>query len=121
MDPERLDLSELGLAADRWRMQRLIVRIRELARPELERRAARAGVLGMLGWWARPMLSAAAVLTVISGMALAATHRQLSNPVAGPAGVVEALNVAAPVASWINEERQPQRSDLVQALEGGVR
>lgn len=117
MDDERLDLTALDPTMDEERWERMIEGILFRARPELARRAARAGVLGILGDWMWPALSAAALAAVVSGAVLAqAGSRMEGTVVAG--GIVPALGVAEPVSAWLDEERGPQVSDLIFALEG---
>jgi anti-sigma-K factor RskA len=116
MDSERLDLSPLDPAADRLRWERSVRAILMRAQPELDRRAARTGVLGMLGHWAWPTLSAAAIAAVVSGAALALVRTE--QPPSFIGGVVQALNLAEPVAAWLDEDRPPRTSDLVLLIEG---
>lgn len=118
MDGDRLDLTALDPTADRARSERLVARIMERAAPELRRRAARDGLFGALADWAWPALSAAAVLAVISGAALALTRQQVSAD-DGIMTVVEALQLAEPMSLWISENRTPTTSDLIFALDGG--
>lgn len=117
MDSERLDLTPLDPMMDEQRWERMVDGILQRARPELARRAARAGLLGVLGDWMWPAMSAAALAAVISGAVLAQVGSRVeSGAVAG--GVVSALDLADPVSVWLDEERGPQVSDLIVALEG---
>lgn len=118
---ERLDLSALQDGNDeRW--NRLVGGIMRRAAPELTRRAARAGVLGMLGNWMWPALSAAAVAALVSGAVLAGTRGQAEDPAGALlGGIVPALELAEPVAAWLDEERTPQVHDVVFVLEGDAR
>jgi hypothetical protein len=121
MDPERLNLSVLDPAADAERWERVINKITDHAMPELARRAAARSPLLLLAGWARPMLSAAAVLAAISIAALTTASR-IPQPVAQQAGgMVEALQVPAPLATWLTEERGPTIDDLIVALDGDFR
>jgi len=118
MDADRLDLSALDPTADGERYEAMVSRIMERAAPELRRRAARESLFGALADWAWPALSAAAVLALLSGAALALTRQQVSaddNIVT----VLDAMELAEPVSRWIVEERTPTTSDLIFALEGG--
>lgn len=118
MDSERLDLTALDPTMSEERWERMIEGILARARPELVRRAARAGLLGVLGDWAWPALAAAALAAVVSGavLARAADGGDVGIPVGG---VVPALGVAEPVSVWLDEGRGPQVHDLIVALEGG--
>jgi hypothetical protein len=118
MEGDRLDLSSLDSKMTEERWERMVGSILLLARPELTRRAARAGVLGTLGEWLWPALSAAALAGLVSGAVL--TRQQAVGTDIADGGVVPAL-VAEPVSAWLDEERAPQVSDLVFALEGGTR
>ena len=119
---ERLDLSALQSEADEGRWERLVGGIMRRAAPELTRRAARAGVLGMLGNWVWPALSAAALAALVSGAVLAGA-RGGAEDAAGSliGGIVPALELAEPVAAWLDEGRTPQVHDVVLALEGDAR
>ena len=118
MDADRLDLTALDPTADGARFDGMVARIMERAAPELRRRSARDGLFGALADWAWPALSAAAVLAVISGAALALTRQQVSAD-DGIVTVVDALELAEPMSRWIVEQRTPTTSDLIFALEGG--
>ena len=114
MEPERVDLSPLDPSNDRLRYERLVRRIVEAAGPELARRAGEAGPLALLGAWARPALTAAAVIAALALGALAGTDRGGSPP---PTTVVDALGVPSPAADWLEEGREPTTADLVLAVE----
>ncbi|HEX6323491.1 MAG TPA: hypothetical protein VFZ36_07185 [Vicinamibacterales bacterium] len=117
MDGDRLDLTPLDPTMDEQRWERMIGGILMRARPELTRRAARAGLLGVLGDWLWPALSAAALAAVVSGAVLAqAGSRMEGTMLAG--GVVPALGLAEPVSVWLDEGGGPEVSDLIVALEG---
>lgn len=118
MEPDRLDLSPLGLAANRWEAR--LRSILAAASPELARRAALVSPLGLLGMWARPVLRIAAVLAVLAATVIIAQER--SGPVAAQAGgVTDALQIPAPVAEWITNDRGPTNGDLLIAMEGNER
>lgn len=118
MDGERLDLTPLDPTMNEERWERMVEGILLRARPELVRRAARAGLLGTLGDWMWPALAAAALAAVVSGAVLTRERTSIDS-FAG--GVVPALNVAEPVAAWLDEDRSPQVVDLIVALEGDFR
>lgn len=122
MDPERLNLSALDPAADPERWEYLIQSIAENAKPELARRAAvvRSPLL-LLAAWARPMLSAAATLAAISTLALATMSREQEGAALQVGGMIEELQVPAPLATWLTEERAPTVDDLILALDGESR
>lgn len=116
MEPERIDLSPLDPAQDQLAYERLIRRIVDAARPELRRRAASDGPLGLVAGWARPTLAAASIIVALAAAALMATDRP---DAAGTelSGVVDALGVPAPAAEWLEDGREPDAADLVLAME----
>lgn len=116
MSEDRLDLSPLDLARDPARFEALVATIAERAAAELDRRAGRGGVLGVLGHWAWPMLAAASIVAVLSGSALAFVH-----PKAPWVPVAQAIQVTEPQPTWLAEDRNADTSDLILALEGESR
>lgn len=116
MEPERMDLSALDPTRDELRYERLVRRIVDAAGPELARRAAAATPLAMLAGWARPTLTAAAVVAVLAGSALMSTERA-GAPAAAPDNVADALGLPAPASDWLIEGREPSADDLVLAME----
>lgn len=120
MEGERLDLSPLDAPLSDARRERMVEHILRRVRPELARRAARAGLLGTLGDWLWPAMAAAALAAVLSGAVLSRTMNGIDGA-AFAGGVVPALDVEDPVSAWLDEERSPQVSDLILALERGGR
>jgi anti-sigma-K factor RskA len=117
MEDDRLDLSALDPAADRLRWERLIRDVMRRAEPELTRRTTGTGVLGMLGNWAWPTLSAAAVAAIMSGAALALNRAQSEPVMVG--SLIEAFHLPEPVSTWLDEDRSPERADLVLLIQQG--
>lgn len=122
MHDDRLDLSPLDSLADPARMEALVAAIAAGAAPELARRAAGGGgLLAVLGTWAWPTLAAASLAAVLSAAALLSGRNgpagvQANGPaLTGP--VVTALQLADPVAAWLDGNRGPTTADLVLALE----
>lgn len=118
MNDDRLDLSPLDPAADALRWARLIRAINSRAAPELALRAAGGpGLLIEVGRWAWPALAAAALVGAISGAALRSATRP-GEPASLLSGtVIEAFDVASPVALWLAEGRSPTVADIVLAIE----
>ena len=114
MEPVRTDLSPLDPAVDQLGYERLIRRILAAAEPELARRAPDVGPLALVAGWARPTLTAAAIIAALALGALAATERHAAEPLDT---VVDALGVPAPAAQWLEYGREPSTSDLVLAME----
>ncbi|HEV8578976.1 MAG TPA: hypothetical protein VGX68_07810 [Thermoanaerobaculia bacterium] len=117
MDERPIDLTPLDPTLDGERWERRIAAIARLAAPELARRAASAASpeLVLLGWF-RPALSAAAVLALCAGGALAMFQGAEKAP--GPAAAVDALRLPAPVALWLDDQ-PPTVADLALAVQGG--
>lgn len=114
MDTGRIDLSPLDPAEDRLGYERLVRRIMDAAAPELTRRAQAAGPLALLATWARPALTAAALIAALALGFLTAIDRTAVEPTES---MVEALGVPAPAADWLEDGREPTTSDLVLAME----
>lgn len=121
MDRERLDLSALDPSADPEQWERLIGAITRRAAPELARRAVTHSPALLLVSWARPMLATAAAIATISAAALAMKARSPGQEVTIARGVIEALEIPAPAAEWLDEGRAPTVDDLILVLEGGSR
>jgi len=118
MEPERIDLSLLDLAANR--REGRVRAILAAARPELARRAEPGTPLGLLALWARPVLRIAAVLAILAA-AVIVTQERHTAVLAQAGGVAEALRIPAPVAEWIANDRGPTTGDLLIAMEGNER
>jgi hypothetical protein len=128
MEDELLDLRALDPAADPGRLETLAERIVAAALPELQRRAGARSPLAVIARWARPTLSTAASLAFISACGLALVRGRDSTgasegaPSVGAAeglraGLVQALSLPRPVSVWLAEDRAPDTSDLILALE----
>jgi hypothetical protein len=105
MDPERIDLSPLGLNdLCRARMARAV-----LARAQLG--GARTPLAELAGW-ARPTLAAAAVIAAVSLGALSwpRAHAAESNT---PLTIADALRIPEPAADLIVEQRPVSDDDLL--------
>jgi hypothetical protein len=117
MDERPIDLTPLDPTLDRERWERRIAAIAVLAAPELARRAAAAGSPAqvLVGWF-RPALSAAAVLALCAGVALAL----LQGPEGAPSSAVaaDALRLPAPVALWLADDQPPTVADVAFAVQG---
>lgn len=115
MNEPPIDLRPLDPTLDHERWERRIANITALAAPELARRATTAGPsLVLLGWF-RPALSAAAVLALCAGAALALL---LQSPATPEPAMTETLRLPAPVALWLGEEQPPSVADLASAMQG---
>ncbi|HEX6911625.1 MAG TPA: hypothetical protein VF142_14585 [Longimicrobium sp.] len=105
MDPDRIDLSPLGLDdLRRARMARAVMARAQLAGPRTP--------LAMLAGWARPTLAAAAVVAAVSVGALAwpsANAAQTSSPLT----IADALDIPEPAADLIAEQRAVSDDDLL--------
>lgn len=119
MEETRIDLTALDPRAhpDRW--DEMVRNVSRRAAPELERRRASGAGMLWLAHAARPILAAAAVLALLSGALFGLTHRPTES--AGASSIAEALGFPVPVAEWLADGRTPDDTDLLLALEGGVR
>jgi hypothetical protein len=106
MDPERIDLSPLGLDdLRRARMARAV-----MARAQLV--AAPRTPLAELAAWARPTLAAAAVIAAVSLGALAWPGTGAAERNA-PLTIADGLRIPEPAADLIVEERGVTEDDLL--------
>jgi len=116
MLPDRIDFSPLDPSADRLHWERLVASVMARAGAELSRRAAQRTPLVLLAWWAKPALSAAAVIAAIAIGTLVFTEREMAEP-ERMMGIADALEVPPPVDAWLVEERDPTMSDVIMALD----
>ena len=112
MMDDPLDLTPLDPSVDPVRWEALADAIRLRAAPELARRAEAGDVLGLIGYWARPMLAAAMVVVAVSLSALT-----MIRPQQPFGGLVEALLLEEPVASWLETSGPMTTSDVLLAIE----
>jgi anti-sigma-K factor RskA len=118
MEDRRLDLSPLAARGDA--LERLAEAILERAAPELRRRAAAAGLASALGAWRRPVLIAAAIVTVAAGTVLLLSERPAALVAVGITPMTEALRVPEPAVTWLEEGRSPNSADLLWSTEGSL-
>jgi hypothetical protein len=105
MDPERIDLSPLGLDdLRRARMARAVMARAQIATPRTP--------LGELAGWARPTLAAAAVIAAVSLGALAWPSAGAAERNA-PLTIADGLRIPEPAADLIVEERGVSEDDLL--------
>jgi hypothetical protein len=109
-DFDRIDFSPLDPAANPVRWEAMVGAIMARAALPVPR-----GPLMMVAAWSRPTLALAASIAALSLVALRSGTAEPQPALAG--GVVEALDVPAPVADWIDEERGPREGDLLVALD----
>lgn len=121
MDNRRLDLTPLDPFGDADRFERMVRSIVSRAAPELERRAALDSSLFMLlAAWSRPVLAAAAVLLALIGTTFSVVDRvgaSAANGVYG--GLIDLLDIPAPAADWLREEREPVLEELLLLAQEG--
>lgn len=116
MDPERIDLSPLGLNdLRRARMARAVLSRAQLGMPRTP--------LSELAGWARPTLAAAAVIAAVSLGALAwpsSPQRAATLTVADggtPLTIADGLRIPEPAADLIVEQRAVTEDDLLNSWE----
>lgn len=115
MENERVDLSALDLGMHPDRLDMLVGRIMEAAEPELQRRAATGDPFWMLQSWTRPVLAAAAAISMLA-LGLMGWQSSLS-AADGFGGVAEALDIGGPAYEWLMDERAPTDADMIAFLE----
>jgi len=115
MSDEPLDLSSIEL--DAARRERLVASIVARAEPELLRRRAARGVLGLVGMWRVPVIAASMLITALSLGALVLAERASEAPAAATVDLYDALELDQPVRRWLAEGRGPTTVDLVTVLE----
>jgi hypothetical protein len=106
MDPDRIDLSPLGL--DDLRRERM-------ARAVLSRAQPLRTPLAVLAGWARPTLAAAAVIAAVSVGALAWPAARGPEP--SPLTIADGLRIPEPAADLIAENRPVSEEDLLVSWE----
>ena len=105
MDPERIDLSPLGLNdLRRERMARAVLSRAQLGMVRTP--------LGVLAGWARPTLAAAAVIAALSLGALA-WPSQPGAEASSPLTIADGLRIPEPAADLIAEDREVTEEDLL--------
>ncbi len=105
MDPDRIDLSPLGLNdLRRARMARAVLARAQLAGPRTP--------LALLVGWARPTLAAAAVVAAVSlgSLAWPTAHAAQTG---SPLTIADALHIPEPAADLIAEQRPVSDDDLL--------
>jgi hypothetical protein len=106
MDPERIDLSPLGLDdLRRARMARAVLSRAQLATPRTP--------LAELAGWARPTLAAAAVIAAVSVGALAWRPTAIAAERNAPLTIADGLRIPEPAADLIVEQRGVTEDDLL--------
>lgn len=115
MSEEHIDFESVDPTADPARFDHLVRTITESAAGELERRRARATVVGQISSWRRPLLTAAAVTAIMSGAVLWQTReRQMGEIV--DSGVAAAIGVPTQLSRWVQDEGTPTPAQLLIAL-----
>ena len=105
MDPDRIDLSPLGLDdLRRARMARAVMARAQLGTPRTP--------LAELAGWARPTLAAAAVIAAVSLGALAWPAAQAAEGNT-PLTIADGLRIPEPAADLIVEQRPVSDEDLL--------
>lgn len=117
-----LDLSALAPLHDTPELDALVARVMHAAEPELRRRASMRrggnGLLAALAGWSRPILSAAAVVALLSTGALG--WDLVGSAQAEEAALLpELLGLPSTVAAWLDEDRAPTTRELILAMEDG--
>jgi hypothetical protein len=118
------DLAPLDPSRDAARWERMVAGIGRAAAPELERRARlpQPGLLHLLAAYARPALSAAALVAAIGlGVLAAAGGPADADAAPSQAQVADALGYPTPLAAWVDPERTPGSAEMLTAIHAGER
>jgi hypothetical protein len=112
-EPERQDLS--ALVPHNERFERMVSNILEQSALELRRRASMVrtpsfGLFDGLLAWSRPALATAAMLTLLSLVALSRLERNAGELAAEPA-YFQSAQLPAPVQVWLEEGEAPSVLD----------
>jgi hypothetical protein len=116
MNEERFDFSALDPTRDPERFGALVRSISSAAGPELAARRARANVFGQVAGWWRPLLAAAAVIGLVSAVAMTRWGAN-GQAVSTDFGVAEAMGVPEQVAQWVRSDELPTPAELLVTLE----
>lgn len=126
MTEDPIDFSKLDPTADPVVFEALVRSITERAADQLAARRARAGVMGQISRWTRPMLAAAAVLALLSIFTLArvrapdGTMASSVDEPAAPVDLAEAIGIPGQLASWVGDGTTPTTADLFTVLQGDL-
>lgn len=127
MTEDPIDFSKLDPTADPVRFEAIVRSITESAAGQLATRRARAGVMGQISRWTRPMLAAAAVLALLSIITLAGVRTGDGTAVApsgdgsaAPVDLAEAIGIPGQLASWVGEGTTPTTADLFTVVQGDL-
>ena len=117
MREDRLDLSMMELGPEQ--MDRLTAKIMARVEPEMRRRRASRGVLGLVTRWRGPVVAASALITVASLVAILMSGSVVEVAPALTADIYDAIEIQQPVRQWLAEERGPTMAELVTVVEEG--
>jgi hypothetical protein len=111
-DEDRIDLSPLDPARDPRAFERFVRDTCSAAGPELLRRRVAVPLVGLIVAWRRPILAAAALLAIASGLALLKVSQQPLSP--DENAVAEALGVPSTLADWTQAGDRPSPGELLE-------
>jgi hypothetical protein len=112
------ELGRQPAQVDRW--ETLVGRITQAASPELSRRRQEQTLTFVFAQWSRPLISAAAVLTLIFGSLLGIYLETESGPEVQLPTLAEVL-IPEDLAPWFNPGNEPTLAELVGVLEGELK
>lgn len=113
---ERIDLGPLDPMADEDRFEEKVASIMSAAGEELATRRYRRNALGQVAVWRRPLLAAAAIVSIASLAALA-TIDTGTGATDTETGIAEAIGVPTQVAQWLRSDELPEPAELLLTLE----
>ena len=117
MSEDRLDLSSMELGPEQ--MERLTAKIMARVEPEMRRRRASRGVLGLVATWRGPVIAASALITAASLAAILLSSPGVETAPLATTDIYDAIELEQPVRQWLAEERGPTLVELVTVVEEG--
>jgi len=115
MKDDRIDLSPLDPSTDVRGFEDRIRRIMGRAEPLLVDRRRRAGIIGEITRWRRPMLMAAAVVALVASATLALVHTPEAEAI--DLSVARAIGVPTTLAMWVSSDALPSPAQLMTSAE----
>ena len=111
-----IDFSSLDPTRDTAGFERVVASINARASNELGARRSQTNAIAMLACWKRPMLAAAALVTLISGTILFSVRVPPPDLAPQTDGIAEAMGIPEALAQWIDADDLPTTADLISAF-----
>jgi len=115
MNDDHIDFGSLDPLRDPERVERALRKIARRAAPLLAARRTPRTAFQQVARWRRPMLAAAAVITIASVSALLRFGG--SSAESAPPTVAEVVGVPSTLAGWVRSDSLPTPGEIVVSLE----